>query len=314
MRNTQTAVAALLLLGGMAAPALADVTAIADISKTETITVNESITITKLATITVVLGGGLVSGPESTLQNTPLLLPGAAEANALANVTDTFNVTGPDFLVGTTGNARNDKATSDIDTSVNSNQGIVQLNQDSGNNSNQGNNVALAFTAVQKSFADAEAGASQDNEHNFASSRGTTSLPFTTSPPPDPASLPASDFNTISIINGSINSNLGIVGVNQNSGNMNNQTNEVAIAIGVNPLLALGEASLGQENTHNFVKAANSVRSDQMTGSVDSNHGIVNVNQSAGNMNNQATTFAIAAAINGDTIVRNVVGSPPSGQ
>jgi hypothetical protein len=318
MKKLSTALAAILLAGGMAAPALADVTAIATIDKTDTITVTEDITITKEANVLVVLAGTIVPGPNGTFTTTPLLLAGAAEANAIVNVNNHDNIVGPDYIgdpdpTHVINNKRlaviGGLNTAPGGDSVHDNAGIIQLNQDVGDNTNQGNVVALAFTAVQGSFANAETGGDQKNENNTVSERAKAVLPPEVDNTP-PKQLGNQFYDEIAQIENSIHDNIGIVGVNQNAGNNNNQTNEVAAAIGVNPQLALAEGALGQVNAHNVEKAENSVKYDEINNSVNDNTGVVNVNQSVGNMNNQMNSFAIAAATSSANTISNIIGSP----
>jgi hypothetical protein len=308
-----------MMAGGVAAPALADVTATADINKTKDVTVTENISITKTASILVVMGRFVSVGPDNQLIIRPFLLGSAAEATALANVTNTGNEVGPDYLFNTTTTPNNNTREADIGDqptsggSINGNTGITQVNQDVGDNNNQGNNVALAYTGITGSFADAEAGGDQRNTDNVVSNRALSAAAFIALGidfGDDPRNLANSNFSQFSRIEDSINGNTGIVNVNQNSGNNNNQTNEVAAAIGVNPIFAMGEGALGQVNSGNVVKEANSSKYDEINGSVNTNHGVVNVNQSTGNMNNQMSAFAIAAAVNSDVTVRNIVGGP----
>lgn len=313
MKKLATALAGIVLAGGMAAPALADVTAIASINKTDTISVSENIHITKEASVLVVLADTVTTDANGHLVTTPLLLAGAAEANAIVNVDNHNNIVGPDYIgqTGETGVINNKRfagiggTNGDDAGSVNGNQGIVQLNQDVGDNTNQGNVVALAFTAVQHSFADAETGGDQKNQNNAVSERAKSTLPGAVSG--DPRNLDNAYYDDIAQIENSINDNIGIVGVNQNAGNDNNQTNQVAAAIGVNPQLALAEGALGQVNAHNTEKAENSVKYDEIGHSVNGNQGVVNVNQSVGNMNNQMNGFAIAAATSSASTVTNIL-------
>jgi hypothetical protein len=109
------------------------------------------------------------------------------------------------------------------------------------------------------------------------------------------------------LIDTSINDNLGIVHVNQATGNMNNQGNALAIGVSlVGDGVALAEADLGQVNCNNTVFESDSEVSTEpgfginktatITDSVINNQGVVGVNQTAGNMANQANVVAIAAA------------------
>jgi hypothetical protein len=104
----------------------------------------------------------------------------------------------------------------------------------------------------------------------------------------------APPLNLSATIDNSVNTNVGVVGVNQNAGNMNNQTNSLALAVGPDAVYALAEANLGQENAHNIIMELNTNKADTISGSVNGNIGIVQVNQSVGNMNNQASAFSIS--------------------
>ena len=274
--------------------AMADVFVTATITKTATIDVSETVTKFKTATINV------------TFNNPDLI--GAAEANAVANVSNTNNVVSfalgnGTFLGSALGSTLGAIATNffqgldgastamlifksaSITDSINGNQGIVGVNQDVGNMANQSNIVAFATDVsvpVGNTFANSQADISQDNQSNFV---WHVEPVFTGSGPPT---------NLSATISGSINSNTGVVGVNQNAGNMNNQTNSLALAVGPDAVYALAEANLGQENAHNIVMELNTGKAESISGSVNHNTGIVQVNQSVGNMNNQASAFSIS--------------------
>jgi hypothetical protein len=273
---------------------MADVFVVATIDKTETISVSESLAKTKLAVINVVFNRSD--------------LVGAAQANAVANVTNTGNTVSfalgnATFLGSALGSTLGGIATNffngldgastamlifksaSITDSINGNQGIVGVNQDVGNMANQANIVAFATDVTSptgSTFANSQADISQDNQNNFV---WHVESPFTGSGPPT---------NLSATIDGSINDNIGVVGVNQNAGNMNNQTNSLALAVGPDAVYALAEANLGQENAHNIVMELNTGKADTITGSINGNTGIVQVNQSVGNMNNQASAFSIS--------------------
>ena len=90
------------------------------------------------------------------------------------------------------------------------------------------------------------------------------------------------------------------MGVNQSSGNINNQLNSAALAAGLDSVTngALGEATLKQVNADNFLTHIAVFRSDSISGSINGNAGIVSVNQASGDMVNQANVHAIAANLN----------------
>lgn len=158
--------------------------------------------------------------------------------------------------------------------SANGNAGIAAVNNASGNLNNQSNTVAGTLTAGEcPSLAHAVAFAFQGNILNGY-------------------------FSTKKIVRagifGSANGNTGVAGVNNAAGSQNNQTNTVAIAAGLNVSIALSEATLAQANALGFVCVKGGVNSATIACSVNGNHGVVGVNNSAGAQNNQANVVAIA--------------------
>jgi hypothetical protein len=252
-------VALALLVGAVAVPAFADVTVTATIDKDKDITVTETITKVKDPRVQVLLN---------------LALPGAAEAAAVSNISNTGNTVSQTKAGG---------ASIDLDAvltgSVLTNKGVVQLNQDVGNMVNQGNLLAVAGTG-SNSWVEGQADVDQVNSNNNVTADGRFN---------------AANPDRRADINGSINANQGVVGVNQNAGNMNNQTSAVAAAIGLGGRLALSEAALGQVNSGNVVAETTTLKTDSLAGSVLTNSGIVTVNQSAGNMNNQGVAISASA-------------------
>jgi hypothetical protein len=207
---------------------------------------------------------------------------GAAEAEAIANVRNEDNRVDDNVPPGEGGTSTNFGIERDalIEGSVNDNTGIVGVNQDVGNMVNQANVVAIAVTDTSTAFADAQAAVDQVNQRN--SSRQEEVLDVNN---PD---------RTATIL-GSVNNNSGIIGVNQNSGNMNNQTNAVALAVGIGSQVALAESVLGQVNTGNTVLEVETLKENRIAESINTNTGIVGVNQSSGNMNNQASAVSFSA-------------------
>jgi hypothetical protein len=274
-----------LALSTMATPATADVTVFVDFDKWVDITVVETITKTKIVNVDV---------------TADLAVDGAAEAEAVVNVINDNNRVGG--APGITTNPDVDfeiflKAL--IDFSINGNSGIVGVNSDVGNMVNQGNVVSLSVTGrepqageegipAESSLTHSQAEADQSNTNNrvFDSEFlpvDVDGTPLFTSP------------NKLAGIKDSINGNSGIVGVNQNAGNMNNQHNLVALSIGFQSFVALSEAALGQENVGNVVFEIETIKRDGILRSVNGNSGVVSINQSVGNMNNQAHVVSFSA-------------------
>lgn len=109
------------------------------------------------------------------------------------------------------------------------------------------------------------------------------------------------------VIAGSINENVGIVGVNQDAGNANNQGNVVSVAVSLNgneeTSFTNAQAAASQYALGNVVVAtedftAGPHKQALIGASILGNRGIVGVNQSVGNMNNQGNLVALAVAAN----------------
>lgn len=265
-------------LGTLATPASADVWVTAEVTKQKDVYVTETITKYKSVYIEVYFDEDLT---------------GAAEAMAVVNVTNAAN---------SVDDARVDSDPLDpfglqlhaiINDSIKNNKGVVQFNQDVGNMANQGNILALASVGTPDegalgAFTDSQAAVDQLNLNNYV--RWVEDIGDDPDNP-DYSNTP----HKSAVIRGSILNNSGVIGVNQNAGNMNNQTNAVALAIGFDAKFALSEAMLGQENTGNVIDEIETVRVDRIVDSVSGNSGVVSVNQSSGNMNNQGSVVAFSA-------------------
>ncbi|QEX21994.1 hypothetical protein FRZ61_19230 [Hypericibacter adhaerens] len=291
--------------------ASADVNILANINKTKDITVTEWITISKTVNLTAVVD----------------ITPGkAAEATGIVNQTNYDNEA--------CGNCA-EKIDAIID-SIDGNTGLVNNNQSAGNMNNQGNAVSVAWdldrppgapppppqvpAPGRSGFANSSADVDQKNG-SFSPDESTTDIQ---------AAAVLGDPNIVdtinllfrdAIISGSINSNTGVVQVNQSVGNMNNQANQFVLAVSLlgdsqQGGVALSEADLGQVTTGNYAQESDNVpTSDDTTlvginknttieNSISFNTGVIGVNQSAGNMSNQANNVSAAVVVVGS-------GSPP---
>lgn len=266
-------VASCMLLAG---PVFGDVEVDITYDKTKTITKTVDINIDKVVSITALVD----STPER-----------AAEAEALINQENNNNEA--------CGNCAEKR--SQIVDSLTDNNGVIDVNQAAGNMNNQANAVAISVddrnitpdnpdTSFKEgqSFADAQAAVEQDNNDN----------------PVDATNL----IEKSVLIEGSLNDNAGVVHANQSSGNMYNQANSLAMAVGFGDGgVALAEAALGQVNTNNQVFEAGEQGAESaiinklatITESVNGNSGVVGVNQGTGNMGNQANVVAFAVVVAG---------------
>lgn len=292
MRNSLRlviALAATLAVGAWAVPASADVDVFVTLFKDKDVTVSINVDIDKNIDITVD-------------QINPLL-DGVAEADVNINQENSFNFVDDaedgestnfqielDALIGGEGDGFG---------SVNSNTGIVGVNQDVGNMVNQINEVAFAITDSATSLTHSEAFAEQINTLNV--SRQEEILSETEG---------VFDADKTAEIEESISLNSGVVGVNQNAGNNNNQANGLAMAVGEGSHVALAEAALGQVNTLNDIIAVETVHTDLITESVIGNSGIVGVNQTVGNNNNQGSVTAFSVLTSPVSIEVPGTGTP----
>jgi len=300
MRNIirLTLALAVMLVGtAWSGAALADVFVHADIDKDKDVTEEVFIQIRKNITV-------LVNYNEVDLI-------GDAEAHTLVNQENSNNLV--DDAVGNEPGDLGDDIELDalIDGSITGNSGVVGVNQDVGNMVNQGNAVSLAETVSTSSVTTSQAHGEQNNHNNI--SRQEERLVWlldgvigdgevVDGEPLDATDLAFAALNPdrldpdkTALINNSVNSNVGIVGVNQNAGNNNNQGNGVALAVGIGSHVALAEADLGQFNANNTVEAFETLHTDNITDSINTNSGVVQVNQTTGNNNNQGSMISFSA-------------------
>jgi len=106
-----------------------------------------------------------------------------------------------------------------ITDSVNNNVGVSFVNQATGNNANQLNELALAFSERPSGTAIAEADLGQFNLGNRVGEGDSGSDP----------SAPIGIHKSV-LVTASLNNNVGIFGVNQSAGNNGNQANIVSVA------------------------------------------------------------------------------------
>lgn len=279
MNKTRVILLIIAAVGLIPALAMADVNVKATVDKTKGITILETINIDKFVTI----DAAVIRRVQK-----------AAESEALVNQTNGNNE------VCTNCDEKRDS----IVNSGSGNSGVLKLNQAAGNMNNQGNAISIAVDVPDdpgspptsndpdEGFADSQAHVDQKNFNNLVD---TVNILFRDA-----------------LIQNSINSNAGVAHVNQAPGNMANQSNAFSLAVsltGAGGGVALAEADLGQVNTGQRVRESDSRGRDQgdpgfvgmnkradIIGSINGNTGVVGVNQSAGNMANQANVVSFASA------------------
>ncbi len=273
----------------VSAPAFADVTVIGKVDVKKTIDVRE--------TIDVITDVKL----DAEVNLTPDKF---AESSAIANQS-TYNNEACSNCAEKKDNILN---------SANLNQGTVSLNQSSGNFNNQGTLISVAIDATtdpldpgtpatHTGFAESLAAADQRNgtPNALANRDGTY----------------AGAGNRVDTVNvlyrdatilNSFNSNTGLAYGNQSTGHMNNQVNVLSLAFALaDNGVAISESDLGQVNANNDIRESGSSNNNNyginktalVSNSLNSNMGIVGVNQSVGNNANQANIVSLAAVGSG---------------
>ncbi len=289
------------LLVSLSVAAFADVAVTTTVTKTKTKTVTEDITVTKdivlnAKQLAVILTSAQAEVTKNDLntdnliievpsETFPLILPGE-EVQATATLSD--------FAFS--------EAT-----------GVISVNQAPGSSNNQGNAVALAYVSETDPDEDAQsllhAESSVDKTVGGldgtidAGAIGETIALLMLGLSVDlPDTLLCSNFvfefgstHTDEIIDDAFSNATGIISVNQASGAVNNQDNGVSAAVGTTEAIyALAEADLGLINAGNCIVEVDVDHSDAISGNAFMTAtGLLSVNQSSGNCNNQANSVAV---------------------
>lgn len=270
MRKTiLMASAAALALGFASSSAFADVNLLVNVNKDKLVDINELVTVTKDIDIVV----------DVDVEATK-----AAEAGSIVNQTNNNNVVCENCA----------EKFDHIADSINENSGVTSVNQASGNNNNQGNVLTAAVdVGVPGEDPPPPPQAEEPVPGGFAHAQGHVDQKNNTNEVDSVLILFRDAF-----ITASINDNNGLTMVNQSTGQMNNQANAVTIALSLAAGgVAMSESDLGQETTGNTSSESNVLKSAELSGSVNGNNGVTLVNQSAGNMGNQANNLSLGAAV-----------------
>jgi len=169
-------------------------------------------------------------------------------------------------LIGNRLEERDVISTSIMHESFRDGRGILSVNQASGNLNNQANVRVLAFADGEGLLYDLSLATSARSIKNTVIVYGG---------------------EREDRISNSFGGAVGIVGVNQSAGSLNQQVNVVVLGIGVAlgpELVALGDADLGGTIADNSVSSGGN-RSDIITDSFTGFRGIAQVNQSSGDLN-----------------------------
>lgn len=107
------------------------------------------------------------------------------------------------------------------------------------------------------------------------------------------------NVNSRTLIRDSVRNNAGIITINQESGNINNQANSIAVAL----IERSGPTFVSLNNTRMAISAGNTLlvrgghREDRIENSLQNTRGIVAVNQTSGNLNQQSNALALGVGL-----------------
>lgn len=193
--------------------------------------------------------------------------------------------------------------------SANGNAGITSINQSGGSMNNQG--TAIAFSVDVGGGVPDDPQTPDNPEGNTGFAEAVATVGQNMGVPLFDEGRAGNHVKTINVLfrNAEIidsgNANSGVLYVNQSAGNINNQGNALSVAVSLVPGVALADAVLGQASVGNTVLEID--ESDNGPGfvnkfsntlsSFNGNSGIVGVNQTSGNMANQANVASLAVTL-----------------
>lgn len=224
--------------------------------------------------IAVALSLAFLAGPARAQTETVPVAEFLLTASAGAFATGVYNSSIRDNVVVDIGTT----STTVLENSVFGNLGIVQINQDAGNASNQANMILIAVGAGG-SVADAALHLEISHANNTVHSGNVTRS------------------NTIqNILDGSA----GIVQINQNSGNTNTNLNFFGIALGLTKgeaAVSLSDTTLGATGTNNQYTVEGTLRQSNVISGLSNFTGIAQILQTNGDGNIAANTMSIGITV-----------------
>jgi hypothetical protein len=263
----------------LASPARADFTLYGDVDKDVDIYIWEGVFKLKLAAFLVLI----IDNPEKVAKSQVVFNQRNQRNHACENCAEKLDL---------------------ISGSVNANAGITTVNQSAGNFNNQGNLVSVAWANVgtpEDPPGPPDPGTDPGNTgHANSQVAGEQILGNGRTNEGTPETGQGNTVRTVNVpfrdarIEGSVNENSGVTQVNQASGNINNQANGMSLAFTFYNGIALSDTALGQWNSGNNVDEQGVSKYSLITGSVNSNTGVTQVNQTSGTLANQSNTVSLA--------------------
>jgi hypothetical protein len=182
------------------------------------------------------------------------------------------------YLSVVAGNSLLEVDTVSTDTIVgsgNGGTGIINVNQASGSMNDQANLRAIALSL------------------DSPDATGTTAISLGGGAVLGDNQIDSTRALRSDVIDSSFQNSVGIIGVNQSSGNMNTQRNVLALALG-GGAATLTEGELADLRAPNSLTQEGGSRIDTITNSFSNTQGIVQVTQSAGDLNVLGNNLAIS--------------------
>ena len=158
-----------------------------------------------------------------------------------------------------------------ITDSLGDNVGVLSVNQASGNLNNQANVRVFSLDGDPCSRQTFEMGK-------------TITL--------EPTGICSGGGARQNVIEGSLRNNVSITGINQSAGSLNSQSNNFVLAVG--GLVSITEADLDDTRASNVSPGESMVSEDIIRDSLSGSRGIVQITQSAGDMNIIANSLAFS--------------------
>jgi len=182
--------------------------------------------------------------------------------------------------------------------------GVISVNQATGNCNNQGNAVAIAYANNNPAFLMASAHIEKEigtSDTKLDPGLIATLVEWLRKDDRDLANLGGTNIvvgiqtpRSNEISDNAFQNAVGVIGVNQSAGNVNNQDNAVALAVGGDPTATLAEADLGMVVANSIVVEKACTKTDQIDDyAFQLARGVIGVNQSSGNCNNQGNSVAV---------------------
>jgi len=222
--------------------------------------------------------------PEVTWDDAYWQISGADEAAAIVANTRAVafaHVVASQTLANNVLNLQDMSSSALIQDSFNGDAGIIDVNQQAGDLNNQANVRAFAYTPGLGTLQAAQADVTMAMYGNSITTSG--------------GALSAG-------IDGSFNNTVGIVGVNQAAGSLNEEVNVLALSLGASPgadSIILDDATLAligtpDQNTENKDPNKPRQQTTSMTNSFNNFTGIAQVNQVAGDLNRVDNVMAVS--------------------